>query len=994
MSALIKRILTILCILTFLLPLQTANAAPPPPDEMDAQAIALGKTGTVYRYEKTFGVSEQAFPAYPTDHFGWPHSVWVQADGSVLVSDPWAKAVRKYDANGSHLADFGHPGTSGWPEGYFDDPLKMASTTAGTIFVTDHKLNAVRILNADGEQIGWLGQPGGPGNDDGHFDTPEGIFISNVTGNIYVADRYNHRIQVFDIDTNYLFTVGETGVSGNDDNHLNAPTGVAVDAAGNIYVADSDNNRVVKFDDDGDYQAQITGLEYPTSVAVDNIRSRLLVGVVYDAYVPYYNLADLSYAGAFGELDVQGDDTTHFAEPHGVAVDEVGSKVYIADSPNRRVMVYNAGTGAHLRQIGTTGEAIPTDDQHFFEPYTVEVEPNGSIILGEGAMRLIKLNPDGSAVWTVGQSGFWGQPPDRLDGSPNGIVSDGKTVYVAMSCTIYKFNSADGAYLGVFAGGGDCWAPDSLFQRITDIARDSAGNIYAADGELHRVVQLNKYGAVLATVGVRGEMGSDNARFRSPQGLAVDKARNVYVADEGNCRVQKFDKYLRYVMTFSTTLCGDNHDRLGGPQDVAVNAKGNVFVAEDWNNRIQIYDKAGAYLSSIGGSWGGTSGQLRVPMSLAMDKKGNLFVADRFNHRIQVYAPGVPYFGQQNLNGFGRREANWGETLAFFKNQLYAGTNGPNGGQIWRKGKTGWERVIADGFENWANVTIGHLLEYKGYLYATTANTPDGWVTSEGGQIWRTADGLTWAPVVFGGFGDTDNHSIHHLEIIGGDLCAATWAGGVHGPQVWCSSTGDMDTWEQRWENRFGGPDKSWAILDFVDFAGATFAATVGPEGGLYRRSGDTWTRVSAPIDSPDTYAIGGVTAFKEALYIITATQGDQPSQVYRCTNCTSTPITWELVGEAAEFPVNNHGRNSTLFTNGKTLYALIGSPEGLVIWSSTDGQIWKQASLPGLGDSLNERTSFGHSIIFYKNAFYLSMHNFSTGVEVWKFCPTAKSCK
>ena len=38
MSALIKRILTILCILTFLLPLQTANAAPPPPDEMDAQA--------------------------------------------------------------------------------------------------------------------------------------------------------------------------------------------------------------------------------------------------------------------------------------------------------------------------------------------------------------------------------------------------------------------------------------------------------------------------------------------------------------------------------------------------------------------------------------------------------------------------------------------------------------------------------------------------------------------------------------------------------------------------------------------------------------------------------------------------------------------------------------------------------------------------------------------------------------------------------------------
>jgi len=965
--------------------------------EINAQAIALGKPGTVYRYEKTYGVSEQAFPWYHPGYFAWPHSVWVHTDGSVFISDPWAKAVRKYDANGNHLADFGHPGTeTGWiDDGYFQDPLKMATDADGNLYVTDHYLHIVRILNPLGEQTGWIGDPGTSGTDDEHFNTPEGIFISPVNGQIYIADTYNHRIQVFDSDVNHLFTIGEAGVSGSDDNHLDNPIGVAVDDSGNIYVADTFNNRVMKYDADGDYLAQITDLEFPTTVAVDNIRGYLYVGVINDAYVPYYNLASLSYAGAFGTLDVQGDDTTHFMEPHGVAVDEVGGKVYIADSPNRRVLVYSAVTKAYLRQFGHTNQFIPADDQHFFAPRVVEVEPNGSVILGEGALRLIKLNPDGSAAWTVGQSGFWGEPPDLVE-TPNGIVSDGKTVYAAMGCTIHKYSSADGTYLGVFAGGGDCWAPDSLFQHISDIARDSAGNIYVTDNELHRVTQLNKYGAVVASVGVRGEEGSDNAHFRYPEGIGLDKARNVYVADDSNCRVQKFDKRLRYVMTFTTTLCGDTHDRLGGPQDVVVDAKGKVFVADAWNTRIQIFDKSGAYLSTIGGSWGGGTGQLRVPSSLAMDKKGNLFVADRDNHRIQVYAPGVPYFGQQNLNGFGSRWMDWAESLAFFKNQLYAATTSSCVGQIWRKGKTGWERVIADGFENWNNGAITNLLEYKGYLYATTVNTLDCWASSasEGGQIWRTADGLTWAPVVFGGFGDTDNGSIHHLEIIGSDLCAATWTGGVHGPQVWCSPSGDMDTWEQRWENNFGDPDQSSGILDFVEFAGTTFAATVGPEGGLYRRSGDAWTRVSSPIDSPETYAVGGVTAFKNALYIITATHGDQPSQVYRCTNCTSTPIAWELVGEAAEFPVNNHGRSSTLFTNGKTLYALIGSYDGAVVWSSTDGQIWKQASLPGLGDSTNELTPFNHGVLFYKNNFYIYLRNFSAGEEIWKFCPTKKVCK
>ncbi|GAP16731.1 NHL repeat-containing protein [Levilinea saccharolytica] len=967
--------------------------------EINAQAIALGKPGTVYRYEKTYGVSEQAFPWYHPGYFAWPHSVWVHTDGSVFISDPWAKAVRKYDANGNHLADFGHPGTeTGWiDDGYFQDPLKMATDADGNLYVTDHYLHIVRILNPLGEQTGWIGDPGTSGTDDEHFNTPEGIFISPVNGQIYIADTYNHRIQVFDSDVNHLFTIGEAGVSGSDDNHLDNPIGVAVDDSGNIYVADTFNNRVMKYDADGDYLAQITDLEFPTSVAVDNTRGHLLVGVVYDAYVPYYNLADLSYAGAFGEFDVQGDDDTHFMEPHGVAVDEVGGKVYIADSPNRRVLVYSAVTKAYLRQFGHTNQFIPADDQHFFAPRVVEVEPNGSVILGEGALRLIKLNPDGSAAWTVGQSGFWGEPPDLVE-TPNGIVSDGKTVYAAMGCTIHKYSSADGTYLGVFAGGGDCWAPDSLFQHISDIARDSAGNIYVTDNELHRVTQLNKYGAVVASVGVRGEEGSDNAHFRYPEGIGLDKARNVYVADDSNCRVQKFDKRLRYVMTFTTTLCGDTHDRLGGPQDVVVDAKGKVFVADAWNTRIQIFDKSGAYLSTIGGSWGGGTGQLRVPSSLAMDKKGNLYVADRDNHRIQVYAPGVPYFGQQNLNGFGSRWTTGVYTVAMFKGMLYAGSDGEHGAQIWRKAKSGWMMVESDGFHNSAEA-INHLFEYNGMLYAATYTYND---PNNGGQIWRTADGLSWQIVVNNGFDQGQrNPEVFRMMKLGNELCATTWSAGA-GAQLWCSATGDSGSWEPKDLGGDGfGSDDNIAILDAVEYQDAWYASTnnAGEGAQVWRRSlGGTWNQVNiSGFGDPDNTMIPSLVPFNGSLYAITHHRVGGSSEIWRCRNqCTKTSD-WQFIADGENLGGDiNYRVMSSLAIVGKYLVVVMGNPDlGLVVFTTPDGVTWwSQAGPSGMGNSGNSRIYYTNALFPYKGNLYMGVINRNTGGSVWKFCPTKKVCK
>jgi tripartite motif-containing protein 71 len=84
---------------------------------------------------------------------------------------------------------------------------------------------------------------GGPGSGDGQFISPGGV-AADGSGNVYVADSGNDRIQRFDASGTFLTTWGSAG-SGNGQFHF--PEGVATDGSGNLYVADSTNHRIQKF---------------------------------------------------------------------------------------------------------------------------------------------------------------------------------------------------------------------------------------------------------------------------------------------------------------------------------------------------------------------------------------------------------------------------------------------------------------------------------------------------------------------------------------------------------------------------------------------------------------------------------------------------------------------------------------------------------------------------------------------------------------------------
>src|SRR5262249_52614527 len=112
---------------------------------------------------------------------------------------------------------------------------------------------------------------GGPGAGDGQFYV-SGVAVG-ASGNVYVADLYNHRIQKFDSNGNFL---AKWGTFGSGDGEFYYPYDVATDPSGNVYVVDANNHRIQKFDQNGNFLTKWGShgsgdgeFNFPLSITVD-----------------------------------------------------------------------------------------------------------------------------------------------------------------------------------------------------------------------------------------------------------------------------------------------------------------------------------------------------------------------------------------------------------------------------------------------------------------------------------------------------------------------------------------------------------------------------------------------------------------------------------------------------------------------------------------------------------------------------------------------------
>ena len=252
----------------------------------------------------------------------------------------------------------GTTGSGGASDTHFRVPVAVAVSAADNrIYVADSMNNRVQVFDGTTRNyIATLGTTGSKGASNTQFNGPTSVAVSAADNRIYVADSGNHRVQVFDSTTrNYIATLGTTGSAGVSDTQFNGPSGVAVSAADNrIYVVDQGNHRVQVFDGPisnygliatlgttGSPGASNTQFNSPWGVAVSAADNRIYVVdtgnhrvQVFDGTRNYEFIATLGTPGSAGR------DNTEFNGPTGVAISADGIHIYVADFSNNRVQVF------------------------------------------------------------------------------------------------------------------------------------------------------------------------------------------------------------------------------------------------------------------------------------------------------------------------------------------------------------------------------------------------------------------------------------------------------------------------------------------------------------------------------------------------------------------------------------------------------------------------------------------------------------------------------
>ena len=260
-------------------------------------------------------------------------SVAVDANDDVYVFNRGKHPVIVFDRAGRFKRT--------WGEGVFRRAHGITIGPDGTLWLTDDLHHTIRQFTPEGKCLLTIGEPDTPSMLQGGkpFNRPTHVAISPKTGDVFISDGYgNSRVHKYDPKGRHLLSWGEPGT---DPGCFNLPHNIATDAAGLVYVADRENHRVQIFDANGRYLAQWNNLHRPCGLAADaRLGDIFFVGelpthLAVNKDVPNLG-ARVSILSLKGELlgriggRFAGEKPGEFVAPHGCAVDSHGD-LYVAE---------------------------------------------------------------------------------------------------------------------------------------------------------------------------------------------------------------------------------------------------------------------------------------------------------------------------------------------------------------------------------------------------------------------------------------------------------------------------------------------------------------------------------------------------------------------------------------------------------------------------------------------------------------------------------------
>ncbi|CAM4911172.1 unnamed protein product [Rotaria socialis] len=567
----------------------------------------------------------------------------------------------------------------------------MFVTDSHNIYISEQSNHRVmKWLNGNTTAGVLVAGGNGAGSTADKLNSPWGVYV-NVNGTIFVVDRGNHRVQMWNPGASVGSTVaGSTSNPGSWSYQFNSPTSITFDPYGYMYVVDYNNARIQRWYPGASYGTTVASgtMNLPNGLTFDRLGNLVVADTSNQRIISYSLVCPVTTTTTIappiptttplcstsvwnqtisiiaGSTSNTGSTSTSLYNPYDIDFDGYNN-LYVVDCYNHRVQRFQPGSLTGSTVAGVTGSSGSSQSQLYY-PTSISVTKNETMfIMDTSNYRVLKWAVGDPLGYVVAGGNGNGGAFTQIGASYALFIDAQYNIYISDNSNnrITKWLNGNTTAGALIAGGNGAGSTPDKLNAPWGIYVDNTSGIYIVDRGNHRV-QYWSYGASFGSTvaGTTGVAGPWSYQFNSPTSITLDSYGYLYIMDFNNQRVQKWLPGANFGVTVATTT-------MSNPYGMTMDPFGNIVVADSSYQRIisfglmcpastttthapstqaivplcvtAIWNQTSSTLAGSISAAGSTSTLLSSPYDMDFDEYGNMYVVDFNNHRIQKYPLGI-----------------------------------------------------------------------------------------------------------------------------------------------------------------------------------------------------------------------------------------------------------------------------------------------------------------------------------------------------------------